>query len=362
MKTYGIILADNGSNWYVSGAPDPRWNNDMLHLLDDLTGNDFEAVDTSTLMVDYNSGATGSRPDAATLVSPTGSIETNRPTYTWNEVPGAESYYLWVDGPSSNGIIKQRYTSTQANCNGTICSVIPATSLGSGNHAWAIQARNNVGDGPWSSPMTFNTTVPGLPGAATLRTPSGNIGTLYNPTYTWDVVPGATSYYLWVDAPSAKGLIKQWFTPAQANCNGTTCSVTPMTTLGGGSHAWAIQARSSAGNGHWSTPMTFSLTPPTIPAATVARTPSGSTSDTTPTYTWDEVPGTAAYYLWVDAPSAKGFIKQWFTPAQASCDGTTCSVTLTTALSSGVHAWAVRTWNKAGYGPWSSPKTFTVSP
>jgi len=30
MKTYGLIVADNGSNWYVSGAPDPRWNNDRL--------------------------------------------------------------------------------------------------------------------------------------------------------------------------------------------------------------------------------------------------------------------------------------------------------------------------------------------
>ena len=59
MKTYGIILADNGSNWYVSGSPDHRWDNDMLHLLDDLTGNDFEAVDESGLMVDYNSGGTG---------------------------------------------------------------------------------------------------------------------------------------------------------------------------------------------------------------------------------------------------------------------------------------------------------------
>ena len=56
MKTYGIILADNGSNWYVSGAPDERWDNDMLHLLDILTGEDFEAVDTSMLMVDLNSG------------------------------------------------------------------------------------------------------------------------------------------------------------------------------------------------------------------------------------------------------------------------------------------------------------------
>jgi hypothetical protein len=55
MKEYGIILADNGSNWYVSGAPDERWDNDMLHLLDVLTGNDFEGVDASGLMVDPNS-------------------------------------------------------------------------------------------------------------------------------------------------------------------------------------------------------------------------------------------------------------------------------------------------------------------
>ncbi len=58
MKTYGIILADNGSDWYVSGAPDPRWDNDMLHLLDVLTGDNFEAVDASSLMIDSNSGGT----------------------------------------------------------------------------------------------------------------------------------------------------------------------------------------------------------------------------------------------------------------------------------------------------------------
>lgn len=56
MKTYGIVLADNGSNWYVSGVPDERWDNDMLHLLDELSGDDFEVVDTSGLMIDPNSG------------------------------------------------------------------------------------------------------------------------------------------------------------------------------------------------------------------------------------------------------------------------------------------------------------------
>jgi hypothetical protein len=56
MKTYGIVLADNGSNWYVSGAPNENWDNDMLHTLDVITGDDFEAVDTSMMMQDINSG------------------------------------------------------------------------------------------------------------------------------------------------------------------------------------------------------------------------------------------------------------------------------------------------------------------
>lgn len=45
MKTYGMILADNGSNWYVSGAPDSRWNNDALNAeLGQVKGSDFEVV------------------------------------------------------------------------------------------------------------------------------------------------------------------------------------------------------------------------------------------------------------------------------------------------------------------------------
>jgi hypothetical protein len=49
MKRYGMILADNGSNWYVSGAPSPHWSNDQLHALGALHGSDFEVVDTSGL-------------------------------------------------------------------------------------------------------------------------------------------------------------------------------------------------------------------------------------------------------------------------------------------------------------------------
>jgi hypothetical protein len=51
MKKHGIILADNGSSWYISGAPDKGWNNDILHELNYVKGSNFEAVDESTIMV-----------------------------------------------------------------------------------------------------------------------------------------------------------------------------------------------------------------------------------------------------------------------------------------------------------------------
>lgn len=56
MQKYGLILADNGSAWFISGAPDDRWNNDNLARLHTVVGSDFEAVDASGLMVDPNSG------------------------------------------------------------------------------------------------------------------------------------------------------------------------------------------------------------------------------------------------------------------------------------------------------------------
>jgi hypothetical protein len=46
LKRYGLLLADNGSDWYISGAPDPRWDDDELGDLKQITGDAFEVVDT----------------------------------------------------------------------------------------------------------------------------------------------------------------------------------------------------------------------------------------------------------------------------------------------------------------------------
>ena len=44
LKRYGMIVADNGSSWYITGAPDPRWSNDQLHTMGRVKGSDFEVV------------------------------------------------------------------------------------------------------------------------------------------------------------------------------------------------------------------------------------------------------------------------------------------------------------------------------
>jgi hypothetical protein len=57
LKRYGMILADNGSDWFISGAPDERWNNAVLRELRRVRGSDFEAVDVTSLEVEFDSGA-----------------------------------------------------------------------------------------------------------------------------------------------------------------------------------------------------------------------------------------------------------------------------------------------------------------
>jgi len=57
LQRYGMILADNGSSWYLSGVPDPRWDDDILVTeFRRLKGADFEALDSSSLMVGADSG------------------------------------------------------------------------------------------------------------------------------------------------------------------------------------------------------------------------------------------------------------------------------------------------------------------
>jgi hypothetical protein len=56
LKTYGLILADNGSNWYFQGTTDRRWTYTMVDQLKQIPARAFQAVDESCLMLRTGSG------------------------------------------------------------------------------------------------------------------------------------------------------------------------------------------------------------------------------------------------------------------------------------------------------------------
>ena len=113
MKKYGIILADNGSAWYISGKPDPRWNDDNLHTLSQLLGSNFEAVDATVLQISADSGealqtgvvtvsvtpsassvrVAGAQAFAATVSGAGGGV-----TWAVNDIPGGTGSIGVIDG------------------------------------------------------------------------------------------------------------------------------------------------------------------------------------------------------------------------------------------------------------------------
>ena len=302
-----------------------------------------------------------SAPGAATLISPSGAIQTTTPTYTWSADAGSTWYYLWVDDITGNRI-KQWVTAAQAGCgSGTgTCAVTSQVALASGSAQWWIQTYNASGYGPWSKGMVFTVPAPVLPGKATLISPSGTIQTT-TPAYTWNADSTSTWYYLWVD-DSTGNRIKQWYAAAQAGCgSGTgTCSITPDVPVRGTSKWW-IQTWSSVGYGPWSTGMSFTAPAPVLPGKATLISPSGAIQATTPTYTWNAVTNSTWYYLWVD-DSTGNRIKGWYTVAETGCGSGsgTCQVTPGTALAQGNYAWWIQTYGNGGYGPWSNQMNFTV--
>jgi hypothetical protein len=92
LQQYGMIMADNGSNMYISGTPDDRWDNDDLHNLDQVTASDFEVVKMNTIYTQSNL-PTGNAPSIASFTASSSTVAAGTAvTLNWN-VTGA-SYFI----------------------------------------------------------------------------------------------------------------------------------------------------------------------------------------------------------------------------------------------------------------------------
>ena len=110
MKKYGIMLADNGSAWYISGKPDPRWNNDNLRTLQQLRGGDFEAVDATVLRISPDSGEARQNGVSVSVTPASATVRAGRVQTFTATVTGAPAGVTWSvnniqGGDSTIGVI-----------------------------------------------------------------------------------------------------------------------------------------------------------------------------------------------------------------------------------------------------------------
>jgi hypothetical protein len=139
MKTFGLVVADNGSSWFVSGAPDDRWDNDALQALRNVSGQSFEAVDTSSLMVSYDSGQAASRvvgpaPEpAAPEPRPQTQPDANRPAVPPDTTPSTTT-------TTTATTTLERTTTTAATSGRAEVAARDAAEHGGGGGRWWLLA------------------------------------------------------------------------------------------------------------------------------------------------------------------------------------------------------------------------------
>ncbi|MEW5827596.1 MAG: Ig-like domain-containing protein [Chloroflexota bacterium] len=102
-----------------------------------------------------------------------------------------------------------------------------------------------------------------IPGAATLISPAGYLGTNTTPTYTWEeVTTPDTDYLLKVINPAGTAVVDRIYEGGEV-CNSGICSITPNVILTGGVHIWAIRTVTNEGWGPWSEIWSISIEPDT---------------------------------------------------------------------------------------------------
>ncbi|MBC7964977.1 MAG: Ig-like domain-containing protein [Fuerstia sp.] len=267
------------------------------------------------------------------IQSPVTQQNTARPSLTWNSLPGAVKYDLWINDSSTG------QTEVVRKVNLTSTTWTSDTDMPLGQYrAWVrgIDAKGVAAQ--WSAAVNFGV-VPGPVLVSPLYATFNQ-----RPAFTWNPVVGATRYDVYVRNQTTAVIVHY-----PRDVAGTTW--TPPSNLPDGPYRWWVQAISANNvRGLWSAPVDVF-----IGGRTTVVTPTSSTSDRTPTFSWRPVEGAVSYHLWVDRVDTAviGLINM--------AGLTSTSWTPSSSLSAGTFRVWVRAVSSTGQlSPWSLPITFTV--
>jgi hypothetical protein len=189
LKKYGMILADNGSSWYISGEADRNncWVDDDLNQLKDIPGNAFEVI--------VSPPPAPVTPLAPTLHSPGNgaAITGTQPVLDWNVVTGATKYEVqFGTSPSPTTTVATVFSTSYTQ-------YIPPNPLTSGfTYYWRVRAFDESNN-PMPYSAVRSVAIASLPAAGSAR----NIYTDTTPTLTWTPITWATGYVVEVSETAA---------------------------------------------------------------------------------------------------------------------------------------------------------------
>ena len=263
------------------------------------------------------------------------------PTFSWNAVPGAAGYELQL-GDSRAGVESSPIQSVMG------ASYTPVSALtNEQTHYWRVRAVDWGGQkGVWSAVYSLAVSIGAVSG---LSPANGASTTDTTPTLSWDAVPGAAGYELQL-GDSLAGLGNA------SSISVTGSSYTPTSALTNEqTHYWQVRAKDGAGQfGDWSDAHSLRVEWGAVSGLSPAD--GASTTDTTPTFSWNAVPGATGYELQLgdrlaglESSPIQSVMGASYTPVSALTNEQT-------------HYWRVRAVDWDGQkGAWSAVHSLTVS-
>lgn len=282
-------------------------------------------------------------PAQPTVLAPAGLLADPTPEFRWSG-SGAHRFDIWV-APTSGGppvIREQRIP-------GDVTSFLSSRPLPDGAYRTWVRGISTTGlTGPWSAPRDFTVLDPAPSGAPTINAPLGTLS-IVRPTFSWDAVPNADVYDLWVDnlTTGQNAVIR--------NRAVVGTSFTPLVSLPEGSYRTWVRAFNEQGDAsRWSDPEVFQIDVPT-PGVPTPMTPTGTVSDAMPLLTWTSDSHTATFDLWVNRVTPNPQL------VYRNRTATGLSHPVPLPLTEGQYEFWIRGFNAAGEAsPWSAALLFTV--
>jgi hypothetical protein len=192
-----------------------------------------------------------SLPGKTTLLLPKNTIGYTNPIYSWQSVAGATRYRLQVVNASviDPPLFSKWYDATEVTSDKG-CSIRPELDLVPGwKYKWRVQTGNCLGDGPWTSYLSFRVTS-SIPGSISAKSPTGLISTR-TPTFVWTATSTATEYHLQVQNDT-RVILDEWYL-AEDVTQGYICSAfSPAILSDDADFYWRVQASNDVGPGPWS--------------------------------------------------------------------------------------------------------------